>query len=140
MKKVYSIRNSKLETKNHIIFICDHATNNFLERKRDKFLTSKIINSHVAYDIGAKELTISITKKLKQSYILSNFSRLLIDPNRMKSDKELIVQKTFDIDIPFNVMVSKNEKESRIKDFYTVYHSKIQDLIKTKKKNIIKFF
>ena len=42
---------------------------------------------------------IELTKNLKQTYIMSNFSRLIIDPNRSKSDMDLIVDNSFGVKI-----------------------------------------
>ena len=104
-----------------------------------KFLNTNILDNHVAYDIGAKSLTLCLSKKLKQSYIFSNFSRLLIDPNRKKSDKDLIVSNTFDIQIPINKTLEKR-KDLRVKNFYNIYHGKISELIKNKVKKYEKVF
>ena len=102
MNKVCSVRNSNFNSKNHIIFICDHASSTIDRKYRKKFTDTKIFDSHVSYDIGAKNLTLNLAKQLKQSCILSNFSRLLIDPNRNKTDKDLIVSTSFGKKIPIN--------------------------------------
>ncbi len=140
MKKVYSVRNSNFNTKNHIIFICDHATNTLCQKYKKKFSNLEILKSHVAYDIGAKSLTLGLAKTLKQSCIFSNFSRLVIDPNRKKNDKDLIVSSTFDINIPINNKIEKKEKELRIKKYYDKYHEKISELVDKKKKKYDKVF
>ena len=111
MNKVYSVRNSDFNSKNHIIFICDHASSTIDRRYRKKFTDAKIFDSHVSYDIGAKNLTLNLAKQLKQSCIFSNFSRLLIDPNRKKTDKDSIVSSTFDVPIPINNNIEKKEKD-----------------------------
>ena len=80
---------------NHIVFICDHASNYIPRKYRKLGISDSDLESHIAFDIGAKNLTINLTKKLKQSYFLSNFSRLLIDPNRKKTDTELIKVRSF---------------------------------------------
>jgi predicted N-formylglutamate amidohydrolase len=140
MNKVYSVKNSNFNSKNHIIFICDHASSNIDRRYRKKFTDTKILDSHVSYDIGAKNLTLNLAKQLKQSCILSNFSRLLIDPNRNKTDKDLIVSTSFGIKIPINNNIEKKEKESRVKNFYNIYHNKISKLVNNKVKRYEKVF
>ena len=47
MNKIYSVINSNYGNKNHIIFICDHATNNFFPEYSKNFLNKKTVNSHI---------------------------------------------------------------------------------------------
>jgi len=117
---------------NHIVFICDHASN-YIPRRYHKLGISKIdLKSHIAFDIGAKNLTINLAKKLKQSYFLSNFSRLLIDPNRKEVDRELIAVRSFDVDVPRNLNISDREREYRINFYYDVYHTNLAAFVKKK--------
>ena len=91
---------------NHIVFICDHASNYIPRKYRKLGISDSDLQSHIAFDIGAKNLTINLAKKLKQSYFLSNFSRLLIDPNRKEMDRELIIVRSFGVEIPKNLNIS----------------------------------
>ena len=86
-------------------------------------LTKKEIESHIAYDIGIEKFGIELTKKLKQTYIMSNFSRLVIDPNRSKSDLDLIVENPFGVKIPGNKNIKL--KENKI-EYLTIMKSIIQ--------------
>ena len=58
--------------KDHIIFICDHATNFIPSNYNNLGISDENLKSHIAYDIGAKEVTEHLAKKLGQSYFLSN--------------------------------------------------------------------
>ncbi len=117
---------------NHIVFICDHASNYIPRKYRKLGISDSDLESHIAYDIGAKNLTINLAKKLKQSYFLSNFSRLLIDPNRKETDRELITEKSFGVEIPKNVDISLLEREHRINFFYNFYHKNLGNFVKKK--------
>ncbi len=117
---------------NHIVFICDHASN-YIPRKYKKLgISDSNLESHIAFDIGAKNLTINLAKKLKQSYFLSNFSRLLIDPNRKEMDRELITGRSFGVEIPKNLNISVQEREHRINFFYNYYHKNLGNFVKKK--------
>tara|TARA_E500000331_G_scaffold323600_1_gene339305 strand:- start:49 stop:786 length:738 start_codon:yes stop_codon:yes gene_type:complete len=126
--------------KNHIIFICDHASNNFPKEFKNLGLNESEINSHIAYDIGAKKITLRLAENLKQSYFISNFSRLLIDLNRNIDDENLIVSKSFGVCIPGNKKISKFEKEKRINFFHEPYHKGLLKIIKKKTKEIKNIF
>ena len=117
---------------NHIVFICDHASNYIPRKYRKLGISNSDLQSHIAFDIGAKNLTINLAKKLKQSYYLSNFSRLLIDPNRKETDRELITVKSFGVEIPKNLNISLQEREHRINFFYNFYHKNLENFVKKK--------
>ncbi len=117
---------------NHIVFICDHASNYIPRKYRKLGISDSNLESHIAFDIGAKNLTINLAKKLKQSYFLSNFSRLLIDPNRKEIDRELITVSSFEVEIPKNLCISAQEREYRINFFYNCYHKNLENFVKEK--------
>ena len=56
---------------------------------------------------------------------MSNFSRLLIDPNRGKTDRDLIIRQSFQTKIPGNLNISPEERKKRIKLFYNLYHENL---------------
>ena len=122
----------KKKSVNNLIFICDHASNYIPKKFKQLGITKKELNSHIAYDIGAKTLTLELAKKLNQSYFLSNFSRLLIDPNRGKTDRDLIIKKSFETKIPGNLNISPEERKKRIKFFYNLYHENLACFVKEK--------
>ncbi|MCB0394842.1 MAG: N-formylglutamate amidohydrolase, partial [Bdellovibrionales bacterium] len=69
-----------------IFLTCEHATNwlpTFLKREVPKAL----LNTHRAYDLGAKEITQYMTKSLGAESFYGNISRLAIDLNRTRGHK-----------------------------------------------------
>ena len=63
----------------NFLIICDHASNKISSEYKDLGLSSDILSTHIAYDIGVKEVATYIAKNLKCPLVMSNFSRLLID-------------------------------------------------------------
>ena len=125
---------------NHIVFICDHASNYIPRKYRKLGISDSNLESHIAFDIGAKNFTINLAKELKQSYFLSNFSRLLIDPNRKEIDRELIPVSSFGVNIPKNLNISDDEREYRINFFYENYHKNLKNFVKKKINDYNKVF
>ena len=66
----------------NILFICDHASNIIPSKYKNLGLSQKLLSEHISYDIGAAGLTQKMANLMNAQAILSNFSRLLIDPNR----------------------------------------------------------
>ncbi len=137
MNKVFFYKeyDSKKNTDSHIIFICDHATNIIEKNYKNLGLKNKIIKTHIAWDIGAKKISLLLAKNLKQSCFFSNFSRLLIDPNRSKKSGDLIVKRSFEQLIPGNLKITQQERSHRIKNYYDVYHDGLSKFIKKKNDN-----
>ena len=131
----------KNRKKKHIIFICDHASN-YIPKQYDYLgLKEKHTLSHIAYDIGAREICTRLAKYLNQSCFLSNFSRLVIDPNRSEYSNELILSTSANVKIPGNFNIDLEEKKKRLNNFHQKYHLKLQKFIEKKtKKNTKKFF
>tara|TARA_Y100000589_G_scaffold253527_1_gene242227 strand:- start:318 stop:1055 length:738 start_codon:yes stop_codon:yes gene_type:complete len=115
-----------------IVFICDHASHRIPKEFANLGLGKKYLKTHISWDIGVKKLCINLAKRLKQSYFMSNFSRLIIDPNRNKNSKELIVENSFDVEIPANKNICLVDKNNRIKNIYDVYHSNLEQFVKKK--------
>ncbi|AXI44957.1 hypothetical protein C1J03_02260 [Sulfitobacter sp. SK012] len=63
---------------------CDHATNTFPDAVGggDLGLPARDMGRHIAWDIGAADVTRTLAQRLDSPALLSNFSRLVIDPNR----------------------------------------------------------
>ena len=110
-------------------FICDHSSN-YIPRKFNYLgLNSKKFSSHIAWDIGARDFTLQLTKKFKAFCFLSNFSRLLVDPNRKTNQYDLIVQDVDNTRIPGNENLSEIDYSKRLK-YYNSYHKGLSTHLK----------
>ena len=113
-----------------LLFCCDHASN-LIPKKYDKLeLNNSIINSHIAYDIGAKIFTKKIARIFKTNAILGKYSRLFIDLNRSPKHMNLIPKISDDIRIPGNFNLSAKEKKYRINQFHKTYHNELKNMLK----------
>ncbi len=111
-----------------LVLICDHASNYLPARYDTLGLPKCEFERHIAYDIGAGEVTRQMSALLGVPAVLSNFSRLLIDPNRAMDDPTLIMQLSDGAVIPGNAHLSKEERQKRIETYYQPYH-KALDLV-----------
>jgi len=115
------------------IVICDHSSNYIPDEYDNLGLDQNTLKTHIAYDIGAKEVASNIANYLQCPLIMSDFSRLLIDANRGIDDPTLIMKISDGSIIQGNKNVSYlddcEEKIKRIKSYYNTYHNKISDII-----------
>ena len=115
--------------KKRILIIADHASNYIPDSLDNLGLNKNLFNTHIAYDLGVKELCIDLSKLLKSKYIIGEYSRLIIDLNRDLLDPTLIPEIVDRKIIPKNVNLSANEKKIRITEVYNRYHNNIKRTI-----------
>ena len=112
-----------------ILLLCDHASNYIPPEYDGLGLPKYSLDEHIAYDLGAADLTRLLAERLNCPAILSHFSRLLIDPNRGIDDPTLVVKLSDGNIIPANREVDKyqdkTEWQKRIDHFYQPYNAAI---------------
>ena len=112
-----------------LVLICDHASNHLPAKYGLLGLRKEEFERHIAYDIGAAEVTRLMSAHLGVPAILSRFSRLLIDPNRAPDDPTLIMQLSDGAVIPGNTDISSEQRQQRLTQYYEPYHRAIESVI-----------
>jgi predicted N-formylglutamate amidohydrolase len=112
-----------------ILILCDHASNAVPPDLSDLGLPESEFGRHIAYDIGAAAVTRSLARRLGAPAILTQFSRLVIDPNRGRDDPTLVMRLSDGAVVPGNAKVDDVEVQRRIARFYDPYDDAIADAI-----------
>ncbi len=104
---------------------CDHATNRVPPDVGAGSLgiAAEDMARHIAYDPGAAGVARALAERLDAPAILSDFSRLVIDPNRGEDDPTLIMKLYDGTIIPANRDVGATETERRLDTLYRPYHA-----------------
>ena len=122
---IFDFRKFDKAPQNKIIFTCEHATNNFHKYFNQLSNNDKnFIDTHWGSDPGAKDIMLNILEKTNSLGVATNFSRLIIDPNRNLLSKTLIrthVEKDIILDI--NKDLNTIDREERINLFYVPYYN-----------------
>lgn len=107
------------------LITCDHASNRVPGDVGggDLGIGAADMARHIAYDVGAKGLTLALAEWLDCPAICSNFSRLVIDPNRGEEDPTLVMKLYDGTIIPANRHVDAAEVERRLATLYRPYHA-----------------
>ncbi len=104
------------------LLMCDHASNALPLDYGRLGLPETVFDQHVAWDIGARDVTLRLAEQLDATAVLTNFSRLLIDPNREPDHKGLIPHESDGIAIPGNMGLDDTEVAHRLHQFHQPYH------------------
>lgn len=112
-----------------LLFLCDHASNEVppCVGGGSLGLPETDMERHIAFDIGARGVTLELTKRMGGISILSRFSRLVIDPNRAEDDPTLLMRLYDGTIIPENRHAGEAEIERRLNKFHRPYHAAIRD-------------
>ncbi|SEO75377.1 Predicted N-formylglutamate amidohydrolase [Salinihabitans flavidus] len=121
------------------LITCDHAANTVPEAVNggDLGLDPADMQRHIAHDIGAKAVSLLLGEMLEAPVICSNFSRLVIDPNRGEDDPTLIMQLYDGTIIPGNRTLDAAERERRLEAYYRPYHKALEDLAARREDTVI---
>ena len=112
------------------LIICDHATNRVPDWVGDGSLgiADEEMARHIAYDVGASGVAIQLAEHLGAPLVMTNFSRLVIDPNRGEDDPTLVMQLYDGTIIPANRGIGPKGVEERLNRCYRPYHDAVADL------------
>ncbi|TGD44585.1 N-formylglutamate amidohydrolase [Pseudotabrizicola sediminis] len=108
---------------------CDHATNRVPEWLGGTLgITSEDMARHIAYDVGARGLSVALGEALDSPVVCSDFSRLVIDPNRGEDDPTLVMKLYDGTIIPANRHVGPTQVEERLQRLYRPYHAALAQM------------
>lgn len=109
---------------------CDHATNRVPSdvAEGDLGIAPEDMARHIAWDVGALGVAQVLAGALDCPLIWSDFSRLVIDPNRGAEDPTLVMKLYDGTVIPGNRHVDGAEVARRLDDLYWPYHNALARL------------
>lgn len=119
------------DRKGRWLVTCDHASNRVPTwvGGGDLGIPAEDMARHIAWDVGAAGLALELGAALDSPVILSQFSRLVIDPNRGRDDPTLVMRLYDGTIIPGNRHVTAAEIEGRLDRLYRPYHKALGGLM-----------
>lgn len=126
-----SVEIARGSAKTRVLILCDHATNLLPAEYGRLGLDESQLNRHIGYDIGALGVSLELGRRLDATVVYSQFSRLLIDPNRGVDDPTLIMRISDGAVIAGNARLTDTEVAARIARFYNPYHAAIETELAT---------
>lgn len=112
-----------------IVLVCDHARNEIPPELGDLGVPAADMERHIAFDVGARAVTLGMAARLGAPAVLSTFSRLVIDPNRGEFDPTLIMRLYDGTIIEGNRHVDAAERARRISAYHRPYRAALGRII-----------
>ncbi len=112
-----------------VLIACDHASNLIPAYLGNLGLCDDQLETHIAWDIGAKQVAGELAVLFDAPLIAGGFSRLVIDLNRHLDDPTLIVEQSDHIPVPGNRNLGHADRQRRIQWLYDPYHKYYNDMV-----------
>ncbi|WP_071674523.1 N-formylglutamate amidohydrolase [Nioella nitratireducens] len=127
------------ERRSRWLVTCDHASNRVPGRVNGGSLglTEADMNRHIAFDVGAAGLSRALAQELDAPVILSDFSRLVVDPNRGEHDPTVLMKLYDGSIIPANRNADAAELERRLKMLHRPYHTALSELAARREDTVV---
>jgi len=108
-----------------LLFLCDHASNAVPAELDLLGLSAADFARHIAYDIGAAELTRALADLSSAPAVLARWSRLVVDLNRGGDDPTVVMKLSDGRVIPANRDLDRSGVAGRIRRFHAPYHAAV---------------
>ena len=112
-----------------VLIACDHAGNRIPEYLENLGLHNDWLETHIAWDIGARQVAIQLSRLFDAPLILARYSRLVIDLNRHLDDPALIADESDHVPVPGNQNLGDADRQRRIDQFFHPYHNQYSGLV-----------
>lgn len=117
------VRNAGAETP--YLLLCDHAGRRIPACLDSLGLNDEALQRHIAWDIGAAELTAALGEKLGAFTVSQVYSRLVIDCNRSVGRDDLVAAVADGTTIPGNRALGAAGRRARLIEIHAPYHARI---------------
>lgn len=119
------------DVRSGVLLLCDHASNAVPAALAQLGMPPAEMQRHIAFDIGAADVTRTMASLLGAPAILTRFSRLLIDPNRGRDDPTLVMRLSDGALVPGNARLSEAGIAARVATYYDPYDRAIDAAIRS---------
>ncbi|MDA1097998.1 MAG: N-formylglutamate amidohydrolase [Proteobacteria bacterium] len=114
-----------------VLIICDHASGHVPPEYGNLGLSAHHLTRHIAWDIGAGDVSRRLAALLEAPAVLCGTSRLVIDCNRPFAADSSIPASSDGVAIPANATIDEGERQRRIDRYFRPYHDEISHRIQS---------
>ena len=112
-----------------VVLTCEHASAAVPPPWRISEGERRWLKTHWGYDPGAAALTRVLSRALGCPAVLSNFTRLLADPNRPPDHPDLCRQQVEGVSLELNRDLSDEERVARVVRLHAPFHGAVDALL-----------
>lgn len=113
-----------------VIVTCEHASN-AVPADLDLGVGPEVLNSHVAWDPGARPVAELLAPALKAPLFLGQHTRLVADLNRSPWNPDIVPAVAFDVLVPANQGLSEEVHKARVARYHTPYWTAVTERVRS---------
>ena len=121
-----------------LMIACDHASNRVPDVLKGLGIAPALLELHIAYDIGARQVAERLAMKFDAPLITANYSRLVIDLNRHFGDLGMFAEMSDEHVIVGNQNLTAQQMSARIDAIFRPYHRRHGEMVDTLKEKFKK--
>lgn len=119
-----------------LLVVCDHASRAVPKAMAGLGLKAACFDRHIAYDIGAADVTRLLSERLDAPAVIAGYSRLLVDCNRPPGDPTMMPISSDGIPVPANLHLTEADVLARMDTFFWPYHRAIAaEIVRMRRKH-----
>ncbi len=116
-----------------ILLVCEHAANRVPRALGSLGLGAEVLESHIAWDPGAAQVTRGLAQRLDAPAVLQRFSRLVHDCNRPAGSEDAMPARSEAFDVPGNRNLTEAERRARSDAIYVPFHATVGDQLEKRR-------
>ncbi len=116
-----------------VVLVTEHAGCQLPSFVGSLGLDDEAMSSHIAWDIGAAELSRKLSRLLDAPLIMQRYSRLVYDCNRSFKAPDAIVTESDNIPVPGNIGLTAEDRQKRYEEIYMPFEGAIEKLLKKRR-------
>ncbi len=109
-----------------VLLVCEHASNAIPDRYDNLGLTPEARASHAAWDPGALELAICMSRRLDARLVAGTVSRLVYDCNRPPQSPDAMLAVSELVKVPGNAGLNEVQKAERVSTVYEPFKNALE--------------
>lgn len=121
----YPVEVERAEGQSPFFITCEHAGRQIPRRLGDLGLQASDLQRHIAWDIGAADVSRHLSSRLDATLVMQAYSRLVIDCNRSPDHSDSIPTLSEHTEIPGNRDLHPGHVDARIEEVFRPYHDAI---------------
>lgn len=112
-----------------VVLVCEHAAHAIPAEFGHLGLPPALRRSHIAWDPGAREVALHLSRALEAPLVAARISRLVYDCNRPPEAPSAIAARSEHYAVPGNAALGPAARRERVERVYRPFHEAVRDLL-----------